>query len=199
MMGSIWNLKIESILPISVFAATTNYYPNFRVIAQILSFLSLQLFKSVTVRELWSKNHREFEFATGPWTPLQKPVEESQICLITSGGLHLNTDLPFDMSDPNGDPTFRTIPLESDPNKWQITHSYYDHADAEKDWNLIFPLERLRELRNFGKIGALSTNHYSLMGHITGPHLPTLLHQTAKELADRLRDEHTDLALLVPA
>ena len=34
------------------------------------------------------------------------------------------------------------------------------------------------------------------MGHITGPHLPTLLHQTAKELADRLRDEHTDLALL---
>ena len=169
------------------------------MIAQILSFLSLQLFKSVTVRELWSKNHREFEFDTGPWTPLKKPVEESQICLITSGGLHLNTDLPFDMSDPNGDPTFRTIPLESDPNKWQITHNYYDHADAEKDWNLIFPLERLRELRNFGKIGALSSNHYSLMGHITGPHLPTLLHQTAKELADRLRDEHTDLALLVPA
>ncbi|MEC7193977.1 MAG: glycine/sarcosine/betaine reductase selenoprotein B family protein, partial [SAR324 cluster bacterium] len=88
---------------------------------------------------------------------------------------------------------------ESDPNKWQITHNYYDHSDAEKDWNLIFPLERLRELRNFGKIGALSSNHYSLMGHITGPHLPTLLHQTAKELADRLRDEHTDLALLVPA
>ena len=119
--------------------------------------------------------------------------------MITSGGLHLDTDPPFDMGDPNGDPTFRTIPLDSDPNKWQITHNYYDHADAERDWNLIFPLERLRELRNFGKIGSLSSSHFSLMGHITGPHLPTLLHQTAKELADRLRDEYTDLALLVPA
>ena len=47
-------------------------------------------------------------------------------------GLHLNTDLPFDMGDPNGDPTFRTIPLESDPNKWQITHNYYDHAMLKK-------------------------------------------------------------------
>ena len=169
------------------------------MIAQILSFLSLQLFKSVTVRELWSKNHREFEFNTGPWTPLQKPTKESKLCLITSGGLHLNTDPPFDTSDSNGDPTLRTIPLNSDQKKWKITHNYYDHSDAERDWNLIFPLERLRELRNFGKIGALANNHYSLMGHITGPHLPTLLHQTARELADRLRDEHTDLALLVPA
>ena len=169
------------------------------MIAQILSFLSLQIFKSSTVRELWAKNHREFEFNTGPWTPLQKPTKESQLCLITSGGLHLNTDPPFDTSDCNGDPTLRTIPLNSDQNKWKITHNYYDHSDAERDWNLIFPLERLCELRNFGKIGALANNHYSLMGHITGPHLPTLLHQTARELADRLRDEHTDLALLVPA
>ena len=42
-----------------------------------------------------------------------------------------STQISLDMSDP-GDPTFRTIPLESDPNKWQIAHNYYDHADAEK-------------------------------------------------------------------
>jgi D-proline reductase (dithiol) PrdB len=169
------------------------------VFSKTLSYLSLQLFKNSTVRDFWAKNYSEFEFNTGPWTPLKKPVKESQVCLITSGGLHLNTELAFDMTDPNGDPTYRSIPLDSNPSNWKITHNYYDHEDAEKDWNLIFPLERLCELTNFKKIGALAPTHFSLMGHITGPHLPTLLHQTARNLADRLRDEYTDLALLVPA
>jgi D-proline reductase (dithiol) PrdB len=103
------------------------------------------------------------------------------------------------MSDPQGDPTFRTIPLDSLQSDWRITHNYYDHTDAEQDFNLIFPLEHLRELQRSGEIGALTSRHFSLMGHIEEVHVPTLLHQTSRKLANLLREEYADIALLVPA
>src|SRR6266478_5248214 len=42
-----------------------------------------------------------------PWTPLRKPLSESTVVLISSGGVHLRSDHPFNL---NGDPTFRVIP-----------------------------------------------------------------------------------------
>lgn len=165
----------------------------------LFSALWTGLFKLEWVRNYWAKHYHSLEYDQSPWTPLRKPVAESRLTLLSTGGVHLAEDVPFDMSDHNGDPGFRQIPLYSSPGEWTVTHDYYDHSDARQDWNLVFPLERLQELQSLGEIGELTPTHYSLMGHIDGPHLPTLLHQTARELAKRLREEHADLALLVPA
>ena len=45
-----------------------------------------------------------------PWTPLEKPLSRCKVALITSSGLIRKSDQPFDLGNPNGDPSYRVIP-----------------------------------------------------------------------------------------
>jgi hypothetical protein len=62
-----------------------------------------------------------------PWTPLGKPVSASTVVLISTGGVHLHSDYPFNL---NGDPTFRVIPKDARPADLAISHQAYDRTDA---------------------------------------------------------------------
>ncbi|MCX7860358.1 MAG: glycine/sarcosine/betaine reductase selenoprotein B family protein, partial [Chloroflexus sp.] len=99
---------------------------------------------------------------------------------------------------PRGDPSYRRIPADTPVADLTITHDYYDHTDAERDLNILFPLELMRSLAQRGIIGSLA-DCYSFMGHIEPPHLETLLRQTAPEVATFLKQEQVDAVLLTPA
>jgi D-proline reductase (dithiol) PrdB len=133
-----------------------------------------------------------------PFVRLQKPLHACRIAFVTTGGVHLRTQPPFDMGDSHGDPSFRAIPAASPAEQLTITHDYYDHRDAERDLNILFPLALGRELVARGALGHLGTS-YSFMGHIEPPHLATLLHRTAPAVAQQLRQEQVDAVLLTPA
>ena len=133
-----------------------------------------------------------------PWTPLRKKLNESIVALATTAGVHRTDQRPFNMEDPNGDPTFRVIDLTKPFTDLMITHDYYDHADADKDINIVFPVDRLREFEREGLIGKLAETHYGFMGHVTGPHLPTLINKTAPEVAGLLKTSGVDIVLLTP-
>lgn len=120
------------------------------------------------------------------------------MALITTGGVHLKSDEPFNMQDPSGDPSFRQIPGDVDPGALTITHNYYDHRDADKDVNIVFPVERIRELAARGEIGAVNHRHFSFMGHVLPPHIDTLMHQTSRQVAQVLLSDEVDLAILTP-
>jgi D-proline reductase (dithiol) PrdB len=134
-----------------------------------------------------------------PWTAPCKPLREAVLALVTTGGVHLRDDTPFDMSDPNGDPTFREIPTDTPGELLTITHDYYDHRDAERDLELVLPVRSLRQLEVNGALGALHPLAYGLMGHIDGPHLETLQERTAPEIARRLAAAGVNYAILIPA
>lgn len=133
-----------------------------------------------------------------PWTPVRKPLHACTLALVTTSGVHPRDQQPFDMHDPDGDPTFREIDAEAQPHDLMITHDYYDHADADRDVNIVFPLERIGEFVSEGTIGGITRAHYSFMGHITGRHMFTLMHVSAPEVASRLKDMGADIALLTP-
>ncbi len=134
-----------------------------------------------------------------PWTAPRKPLREAVLALVTTGGVHLQSQPPFDMSDPNGDPTFREVPADTPAELLAITHDYYDHRDADRDLELVFPVRSLRELLARGALGTLHPVTFALMGHIDGPHLATLRERTAPEIARRLAAAGVDYTLLVPA
>lgn len=134
-----------------------------------------------------------------PWAVPRLPLGEATVALVTTGGVHLKTDVPFDMEDPDGDPSYRVVPVAAGSEALAITHDYYDHADAERDPNLVLPIERLRTLCEAGAVGRLHPAAYSFMGHIDGPHVETLRGRTAREVAAHLRRAEVDYALLVPA
>jgi D-proline reductase (dithiol) PrdB len=127
-----------------------------------------------------------------PWTPLRRPLSESTVTLISTGGVHLRSDPPFNL---NGDPTFRVIPKGARQADLAISHQAYDRTDALRDINLVFPIERLRELEAERVIGRLAEDHYGfgLMGSARR------LMPAMKEVARRISESGVDLALLVPA
>ena len=133
-----------------------------------------------------------------PWAPVSKPLEESSVAVVTTSGVHHRDQLPFDMKDPDGDPSSRAIEASRPPSTLMITHDYYDHKDADRDMNIVFPLDRLREMEAEGLIGRLQERHYSFMGHIDGRHVATLVEKTGPDVARRLKEEGADVVLLTP-
>lgn len=134
-----------------------------------------------------------------PFTPLRKALGQCRVALLTTGGIHLPTQPPFNMDDPDGDASYRLIPGDVALETLTITHKYYDHSDADRDVNVIFPLAHLRDLVEKGVIGSLASNHFGFMGHIEGPQVPILNTQTAPAVAKLLRADGVDVALLTPA
>ena len=80
-----------------------------------------------------------------------------------------------------------------------ITHDYYDHRDADKDLNLVFPWQLLQKLVNEGKMGSLTDQFSSFMGHIDGTLIETLVRETSVAAADKVQQMQADIALLVPS
>lgn len=134
-----------------------------------------------------------------PFASVTKPLSAARVALITTGGVHLRDQSPFDMDNPDGDATYRAIPAAADVASLTITHKYYNHSDADEDINVLFPLPLLRELAMKGVIGAAAPRHFSFMGHIEGAQLPILNRETAPEVAAKLRADGVDFAFLTPA
>ena len=103
------------------------------------------------------------------------------------------------MKDPSGDPSFREIPAVTPPDNLSITHNYYDHKDAEKDINILFPIQLMQLLKQSGEIGAVNVRHFSFMGHITEHHIHTLMRDTGPRVASALKADGVDIAILTPA
>lgn len=169
-------------------------------VSSLVNRLAVQLFKRVPgLAGVWARRHRFVEVQGVPWTPVRAPLARSTIALVTTAGVHLRSQEPFDMHDPEGDPSYRMIPLTASQAELTITHRYYDHSAADRDVNVVLPLDRLRELHVEGRIGGLAPFAYGFMGHIDGRHLRTLVEHSAPAVARHLRSDGVDAVVLTPA
>lgn len=124
------------------------------------------------------------------WTPRSKPLSTSVVGIFTTGGVHLRSDQAFDVDDPHGDCSFREIPMDVNTKDLTITHTHYNHVDADRDVNCMFPLDRLRELRDQGVIGGIAPVAYSMMGFNPDP--GPLVQSTIPKLARRIQESGID-------
>jgi D-proline reductase (dithiol) PrdB len=162
--------------------------------------LAVQLFRRLPwLGALWARRRRFVESESVPWAPMARPVREAVVALVTTAGVHLRADPAFDMTDPAGDPSFRVIPVEAPRAEVTITHKYYDHSAADRDLNVVLPVDRLREVAAAGLVGGVAPRVYSFMGHVDGPHVRTLMATTAPEVARRLRADGAEAVVLTPA
>ncbi len=127
-----------------------------------------------------------------PWTPLKRPLAEATVAIVATGGIHCCDDKPFNHQS---DASYRAIPRTAISDDLCITHERYDRRDAERDLNLVFPLERLLELEAEGIVGHVADIHYS-MGFTDNPQDLIPVGHTIGSL---LAQANVDLALLVPA
>lgn len=133
-----------------------------------------------------------------PWTPLDKPLSDCRLALVSSAAFVTPDQRVFDESVRGGDPSFRSIPSDFPSTDLIDTHrsDSFDHEGMVRDPNLAFPIDRVRELVESGRIQSVGREHISFMGSITAP--GRLIRDTAPEVAGRLLEDQVDIALLVP-
>jgi len=133
-----------------------------------------------------------------PWAEPRVPLAQANAGLVATAGLVLPDQPHFDGSVNGGDYSFREIPSSTDPQILVETHrsESFSRAGLAVDKNLVFPIDRMRELERDGVIGRFNPRCLSFMGSITAP--GRLIAQTAPEAAELFIRDGVDVALLVP-
>lgn len=149
-------------------------------------------------KEKWSAAFADYPYAIhekSPFTKLRKPIGECRVALLTTGGVHLATEAPFDLADPEGDLSFRVLPNDVAPSDVRLSHRTYEKAWAERDLNVVLPVDRLSEMAEEGETGPLAAV-VSIMGSITN--VPALVRDTLPAIVSVFAAARADVALLVP-
>jgi D-proline reductase (dithiol) PrdB len=118
-----------------------------------------------------------------PFTPYERELSRATVALVTAGGVHLKSQEPFNIADDLGDMTFRVIDSDVAASDLMVTHHHYDHSDADRDINVVFPIDPLRELVREGLIGAVARLHIGYLG------FTMQLKQMYEEVAPKIAEE----------
>jgi D-proline reductase (dithiol) PrdB len=152
----------------------------------------------ILTKKLVQAKYPPFEytiFHDTPIAPLKKPLSECKLALVTTGGLHLKKDTPFDTRFKGGDCSYRMLPNDVKHEDIIVTHESYDHKFINEDLNCVFPIDRMREYVQEGRIKSLSEEHYSFMGHI---YVTTNLVENSGTVGKRLKELGVDIVFLTP-
>ena len=129
-------------------------------------------------------------FGARPWVA-GPPLKQRRVAIISTAGLQRRGDRPFGFRSTE----YRVI-LEDGDDDIVMSHvsTNFDRSGFQKDLNVIFPLDRLREMAADGVIGSVAKYHYSFMGATE----PTDLEPVAGALAGPLKEDQVNAVLLAP-
>ena len=144
------------------------------------------------IRQEWALDFEYAHYEHIPWTAFEKPLNKACIGLVTTGGVHLRQDRPFFGID---DASCREIPDTVQATELTASHPFFEASDLEQDIDAVFPVTRLRELRDLGTIGRVAPKHFSFMGVV--PHWERL-EVPAAEVAKALGHSGVDAVILTP-
>ena len=131
-------------------------------------------------------------FETQPWVS-GPPLSQRRVAIITRGGLHKRNDYPF-QSDLGG--FYRVIPGDIQSNDLVMSHAAasFDRSGFQRDWNVVFPLDRLREMAAEGIIGSVADFHYS----VGSAYERAEVEAPVREIVGLLKKDKVNAVLLLP-
>lgn len=137
-----------------------------------------------------------------PWTPMSKPLKQTTIALVTSAGISLTSDPPFDMEKEKkepiwGDRSFRIIPGGTTEKDIDVNHLHINTTYIKQDINVILPLARMAEFEREGIIGRLAPSAYSFYGFQWQNN--DFLQEAIEPISKKMKLEAVEAVLLTPA
>ena len=133
------------------------------------------------------------ELGPPPLTRPRKRLEESRIVIVTSAGVRQKSEPAF---APVNDLTFRKLDATIPSTDLAPSHPTPVRKPAEQDINVVYPIDRLRELGDAGLIGGVTSFHISYLGTIKK--LTDLVTNLAPAMVTAAKEAQADGALLVP-
>ena len=133
---------------------------------------------------------------------MRKPLSRTTIGLVTSAGISLKTDPPFDMEREKREPTwgdrsFREIPRETTEKEINVNHLHINTTYIKQDINVILPLGRMAEFEKEGVIGRLAPMAYSFYGFQWEN--TDFLKQAIEPISMKMKLEEVEAVLMTPA
>jgi len=122
------------------------------------------------------------------------PLQEAKVAIVTSAAIHVDGDTGW---EPNADPQFKVIDDAS--RDLQLSHfsPNFDRSGFHSDINIVYPVDRLRELADRGVIGSVAPHHYAFAGNqddtVSGIRL-----DTGPRAAKQMLEDGVDVVLLTP-
>lgn len=132
-----------------------------------------------------------------PLAKLSKPLSDARLTFVSTSGVQPRGSVPFDTVHPVGDYSFRCVPSDSKVEDLEIHQLKYPTSGANRDLNVIFPIERLRELVAERFIGGLTENFFTFIGY--NMDAERLARTLAEDIASAVEAEKPDVVLLAPA
>jgi D-proline reductase (dithiol) PrdB len=137
-----------------------------------------------------------------PWAPMKTPLNHATITLVTSAGVSLKSDAPFDMQREKreplwGDRSYRAIPKGTAEKDIEVNHLHINTSYIKKDINVILPLARMEEFEKEGIIGHLASTSYSFYGFQWQN--TDFIKEAIEPIAKRMKLEGVEAVLLTPA
>ena len=137
-----------------------------------------------------------------PWTPMSKPLIKVTVALVTSVGISLKSDPPFDMEREKrepiwGDRSFRIIPRGTTEKDIEVNHLHINTTYIKQDINVILPLTRMVEFEQEKIIGRLAPSAYSFYGFQWQNN--DFLKEAIEPISKRMKLEGVAAVLLTPA
>ncbi len=134
---------------------------------------------------------------TAPIIRPGKPISESRVTMLTSGGISHCT-MPGFNPDARNDHRLDAVDPHVASSDFQINDSYYNHNDADQDINCVFPIDRLKEMAEAGVIGSIAPRFWSgFMGRIYNR--TKLIEESVPAFIEKLREDAVDILVAVPA
>jgi hypothetical protein len=121
----------------------------------------------------------KFALDDGPFTPVATAIETARVGLLSTSGHYVDGDDPLPLGEGTltqddavsrigelmtSAPTLSDIPSDTATGDLCVRHGGYDIRSAQKDPNVTFPIDRLREANEDGRVGSLAPTFFSFPG-----------------------------------
>ncbi len=130
-------------------------------------------------------------FGTTPFI-IGPKLSERRVAIVSSAALIHRGGKPF----PFGSGEYRAVPGSWKTEDILISHVSinFDRAGFQRDINVVFPVDRLRDLAGMGVIGGVADTHFTVMGSTD----PAAMIDAADGIAAALHADRVNAVVLAP-
>ncbi len=146
----------------------------------------------------YTKAYQWAHFDEVAFSPLGKPLSQCRIALVSTGEVMVRGtgDASEDATQMGNLGGVYSIPADTPLGElYSPSHSYDKHHTTLEDVNAYFPIERLREAVADGRVAGMTPR---AIGVFNAYSQRKTRERDAPEVLRRLREDGTDIAVLVP-
>jgi len=129
------------------------------------------------------------------WTPFEGKLIDSKIALISVAGAYLKGGKTFTKDSSNQNYNYLAIDINFNRDNLEFMALDWETSEADKDFNVVLPIERLVLLQKEGLIGKVNENLFSFSGTNDNR---DLLSKSIKKLSKQMEKEECRGALIIP-